>query len=49
MILEYSSRWAAESSARLHPRPSALVSEHTITIENPPSSDAFRQPELPLS
>jgi len=23
--------------------------EHTITIENPPSSDAFRQPELPLA
>ena len=46
---ECSSRWAAESAATLHPRLSTPGIEHTITIEDPPSPDAPRQPELPLA
>ena len=45
---ECSSRWAAESVAKLHPKLSAPGPEHTITIEEPPGLDARRQPELPL-
>ncbi len=45
---ECSSRWAAESAAKLHPRLSEPGSEHTLTIEGPPNEERG-QGELPLS
>ncbi len=46
---ECSSRWAAESAAKLHPRLAPPGPAHTLTIEGPPGSDARRQPDLPLA
>ena len=44
---ECSSRWAAESAAKQHPKLAEPGTEHTIAIEEPPNPDAGRQPELP--
>ena len=46
---ECSSRWAAASVAKLHPKLSAPGTTHTIAIEEPPRPDARRHPELPLA
>jgi hypothetical protein len=40
---ECSSRWAAESAAKLHPKLSAPGTEHSVPIEEPPDPDAPRQ------
>jgi len=45
---ECSSRWAAESVAKLHPRLSPPGTEHTLTIEGPPA-EARGQGELTLT
>ena len=39
---ECSSRWAAESVAKLHPKLSAPGIAHTLTIEEPPTDSAGR-------
>ena len=45
---ECTSRWAAESVAKLHPKLSASGIEHTVTIDEPPV-DSSRDDQLPLS
>ncbi len=45
---ECSSRWAAESVTKLHPKLSPPGTDHTLTIEGPPDQTRA-QPELLLS
>ena len=45
---ECSSRWAAESVTKLHPKLSASGTEHTITIQEPPA-DSPGGEQLPLT
>src|ERR1700730_7603243 len=45
---ECTSRWAAESVTKLHPKLSAPGVAHTLTIGEPPDTGRPRQPELPL-
>jgi hypothetical protein len=45
---EFSQRWASESAAKLHPKLGAPGTEHTITIEEPPTDSQGAQ-QLPLT
>ncbi len=45
---EFSQRWAAESAAKLHPKLGKPGTEHTITIEDPPTHSQGAQ-QLPLT
>jgi hypothetical protein len=43
-----SSRWAAESAGKLHPKLGEPDTAHTVRVETPPD-ETRRQPELPLA
>ncbi len=43
---DFSQRWAALSAAKLHPKLGTVSTEHTVTIEQPPSELAVG-PQLP--
>ncbi len=45
---EFSSQWAAESVAKLHPKLGQPGTAHTVRIEEPPDAPR-REPELPLA